>query len=319
VIDTTQALEGETSTITVTATNPANGTTATQSFIVVVGAYAGPADPTINFKPLAQSFTATSTTIQLAGSLALPQSTNPGTLSYSIVDQPEHGTITNFNATTGTLNYVPQPGYSGPVTFTYETTATYSSQTPTTTTSNQATVTLNVTGAVQVIGTDLVVQPAPRTDHGKNKIDVADVPQADGTSNLEVQVNGVIDPLTVPDTSITRIIVFGGKRVKNDITIDPSVTIPATISSGQAIRSRLYGGGGDTREHGWFGYTTLVGGTGPNQLIGLAGHVRFKPTKSTTEAFAGVPKRRTSQLNATPPGGTYYKYHKGHLVPVIKF
>ncbi len=49
----------------------------------------------------------------------------------------------------------------------------------------------------------------------------------------------------------------------------------------------------ETREHGWFGYTTLIGGTGPNQLIGLAGHVKFKPTKSTTVIFAGEPKRRT--------------------------
>jgi cyclophilin family peptidyl-prolyl cis-trans isomerase len=319
LVDTTQALPGETSTITVTATDPTSGTKSSQTFVVVVGAYAGPADPTINFRPLAQSFTATSTDIQLQGSLALPDSTSPGTLSYQIVDQPAHGTISNFNPTTGTLNYTSQPGFSGPVTFTYETLNTNTALSPSPTTSNPATVTLNVTGAVQVIGTDLVITPSPTRGSGKEKIDVADVPQPSGGSNLEVEVNGVVDPLTVPDTSITRIIAFGGKQVKNEITIDPSVTLPATISSGQGFKNRLVGGGGETREHGWFGYTTLVGGNGPNQLIGLAGHVRFRATKSTTEAFAGIPRRRTSQLNPLPPGGTYYTFHKGRLVPVIKF
>jgi hypothetical protein len=60
----------------------------------------------------------------------------------------------------------------------------------------------------------------------------------------------------------------------------------------------------------------LKGGSGPNQLIGRAGHVKFKPTKSTTEIFAGEPRKRTSDLNPVPPGGTFYKYHHGRLVPI---
>ena len=194
--------------------------------------------------------------------------------------------------------------------------------------SNPATVTINVTGAVQQVGTVLVVTPPPHAGHKKNLIDVAQVPQANGIPNLEVEVNGVIDSETFPlstvtstgtTPNITQIIVFGGKGARNTIQIDSSVTVPATISGGQGKKNRNYGGGGETREHGWFGDNVLIGGTGPNQLIGLKGHVRFKPTKSTTEVFVGVPKKRTFDLNPTPPGGTYYVYVKGHLVPVIKF
>ena len=44
VLDTTQALPGENSTITVTATDPTNGTKTSESFVVIVGNYAGPAE-----------------------------------------------------------------------------------------------------------------------------------------------------------------------------------------------------------------------------------------------------------------------------------
>ena len=60
-------------------------------------------------------------------------------------------------------------------------------------------------------------------------------------------------------------------------------------------RNKLTGGSGETREHGWFGHTTLVGGSGPNQLIGRAGHVRFKPTKSTTLSLPVYRKRQRTQ------------------------
>ena len=49
--------QGETSTITVTATDPADHTTVTQSFVVTVGAYGGPTSPTINFRPFANATT----------------------------------------------------------------------------------------------------------------------------------------------------------------------------------------------------------------------------------------------------------------------
>ena len=115
-------------------------------------------------------------------------------------------------------------------------------------------------------------------------------------------VDGIPDTTGISATPITTINVFGGKRARNKIEIDSSVTIPSVISGGQGYRNKLTGGSVETREHGWFGHTTLVGGTGRNQLIGLAGLVKFKPTRSTNLIFAGMPKKRTSDLNPTPPG-----------------
>ena len=56
-IDTTSATAGQTATITVTATDPTDHTTATQSFTVTVGAYNGPTNPAINFVPLTNPVT----------------------------------------------------------------------------------------------------------------------------------------------------------------------------------------------------------------------------------------------------------------------
>ncbi len=53
LLDTSHATAGETATITVTATDPTDGSTVTQSFTVTVGTYAGPTDPAINFAPFA--------------------------------------------------------------------------------------------------------------------------------------------------------------------------------------------------------------------------------------------------------------------------
>ncbi len=103
---------------------------------------------------------------------------------------------------------------------------------------------------------------------------------ASGRASSRSTVNGFAIDVTQPgSTPYDRIIVFGGKRAKNNIIIDPSVNLAATIDGGHGIMNRLTGGGGETREHGWFGHTTLIGGPGPNQLIGLAGHVRFKPSR----------------------------------------
>ncbi len=60
----------------------------------------------------------------------------------------------------------------------------------------------------------------------------------------------------------------------------------------------------------------MIGGTGPNQLIGRAGQVKFKPSKATDLIFAGQPKQRTPGNHPTPPGGTFYVYKKGRLIPV---
>ena len=342
LLDTTQAKAGETSTITVTATDPTDGSHVSQSFTATAGAYAGPSSPAINFRPFANPVTATvasttATTITLSGQSGYPAASTPSTLSYSLVSQPSHGTISNFNATTGTLTYTPSAAFQGTDTFRYQVSATGPQATPATTMSNPATVTITVTpappvntGAVRVVGPPtpdlvLVVTPLPRRGHAKNTINVVQVPGATTSSTpvIEVIVNGQVDlnqpPIFTTDRNGVehplRIVVFGAKA--NDrITIDPSVTVAATLDGGHGGRNVLKGGSSETREHGWFGFNTLIGGTGPNQLIGRAGHVRFKPSKATTLIFAGVPHHRTALLNPTPPGGTFYVFKHGHLIPV---
>ncbi len=325
IIDTTQAIQDEISTIVVTATDTLNGTKTTQTFGVGVGAYAGPTDPTINFKPFANSGVQgvtknTATQVQLGGVSGYPDTSTPGTLTYAILSQPAHGKITNFNSSTGTLTYTPNAGYGGLDSLTYQVTSTGPQTTPATTVSNPGTVTFGIgvanTGAVTQVGPALVISPLPnRNIHVTNKIQVSQIRQSSSSSgfSIVVTVNGVVDNAVTSTGSINQIIAYGGRRVNNRITIEPSVTVPTTLSSGQGRRSRLVGGDAETREHGWFGHSTLVGGPGPNQLIGRAGLVRFKPSKTTTLIFAGEPKRRTSGLNATPPGGTVFRFVHGHI------
>ncbi len=333
ILDASQAAQGQTSTITVTATDTLNGTKYSQSFVVTVGAYAGPTSPPINFKPFANAVSATTklntaTAVTLAGTSGYPNSATPSTLSYALLTQPRHGTITNFNATTGTFTYTPNTGFIGTDTLSYQVTGTGPQQgtaripTSLTMTSNPATVTLQVgpivTGTVALVGPVLFVTPLPRYDKGTNTIEVTQAPNPSGTGSdiIEVTVNGVLDSTQPAISSLNEVVVFGGRRANNDIVVDPSVTIPVTLDGGHGLFNYVTGGSGFSREHGWFGVTTLIGGPGPNKLIGLAGHVRFRPSKSTTVIFAGMPHRRTSLLHPVPPTGTYYKFEHGKLIPI---
>ncbi len=69
---------------------------------------------------------------------------HPGTLSYTIVTQPAHGTVSQFNPATGSLVYTPDPGYYGPDSFQYHVQATGPQSSPATTTSNPASVAITV-------------------------------------------------------------------------------------------------------------------------------------------------------------------------------
>ncbi len=96
-----------------------------------------------NRAPIAQPVTASAFSgspvqIQLKGT---PVSAPTDVLVYTITTQPAHGTITNFNPSTGAATYTPTYPFSGTDTFTYTTTDT--STTPNLT-SNPATVTINV-------------------------------------------------------------------------------------------------------------------------------------------------------------------------------
>jgi hypothetical protein len=76
--------------------------------------------------------------------------TTPPTLTYQILSQPSHGTISNFNSSNGTLTYTPKANYSGHDAFQYEVLSTVPGSTPATTTSVPATVTLTVESAPPV-------------------------------------------------------------------------------------------------------------------------------------------------------------------------
>lgn len=329
LIDTSHAKAGETANITVTATDPTNGTQVTQTFTVTVGAYAGPTDPAVNFAPFANPTAVTtsqgqSTAVTLNGASGYPDKAKPSTLTYSLLSQPRNGTVSNFNPNNGTFTYTPNAGFQGNDTFLYQVKATGPQSTPATTSSNPGTVTITVgpakpvnTGAVRVVGGVLLITPLPHVGHPRNTIDVI---QTTSTSTsptpvIQVFVNGQLDLNQPTVSSLTYIDAFGSKA--NDrITIDPSVTVPSLIDGGHGGRNVLTGGGTETLMHGWFGRNVMIGGTGPNQMVGRAGLVKFKPSSATDLIFAGQPRRRTALLYPTPPGGTFYVYKRGRLIPV---
>jgi cyclophilin family peptidyl-prolyl cis-trans isomerase len=152
IIDTTQAKPGETATITVTAM-AGGGSEAVQSFNVTVGAYAGATSSSfignVNFKPYANTTVSggssnTAQKIQLAGQNTYPDTSVSVPLTYSLVSSPQDGTISDFNASTGTFTYTPNVGFSGTDTFQYRVTATGPNSTAAAATSNPGTVTISV-------------------------------------------------------------------------------------------------------------------------------------------------------------------------------
>ena len=152
-VDTTSARAGETAHITVTATDPQDGSQVTRTFAVTVSAYNGPTQPLINFKPFATDATATTdqdvaTTITVTGQSGFPDTNYPGALSYAIVTQPAHGTISQFDASTGRLVYTPAAGYHGPDSFQYQVTGAGPWSGLPNTVSNPATVSITINAAL---------------------------------------------------------------------------------------------------------------------------------------------------------------------------
>jgi cyclophilin family peptidyl-prolyl cis-trans isomerase len=144
-IDATQAQAGETSTITVTANDPATNTSQVQSFKVTV--VQNPNAPTLPLKlrPLAYSALQnyavnTPQAIQLAGDPANSSTSSGQTLAYAITAQPTHGTMSNFNASNGSLTYTPDPDFQGDDSFQFTVTNSGAGLT-----SKPATVTLTTT------------------------------------------------------------------------------------------------------------------------------------------------------------------------------
>ncbi|GAC1470430.1 MAG: hypothetical protein NVSMB9_15530 [Isosphaeraceae bacterium] len=336
-IDATSAAPGETANITVKATDPSTTSTAQQSFQVTTSADTTVHPPSFTFKPLAtavnqQSIGGAPVNIQLMATNNNPLNKAVVT-TYELVTQPTHGTITNFDPKLGTLVYTPNPGFFGTEAFSYRAVNTGGSPSPLP--SDTSSVTINIlarqsteTNAVRQIGNVLVVTPPPSTLWATNEILVAQTTNALSPANehLTVTINGQTDVAQPLASSIDRIVVYGSKA-NDHIVIDPRVDplIAVTLDGGHGGKNRLQAGRGPTREHGWFGQNTLVGGLGPNELIGKAGHVRFFPSNTTDTIFAGVPHpgyshfrsyHNKSRVTLTPPGGTFYRFTNGKLVPI---
>jgi cyclophilin family peptidyl-prolyl cis-trans isomerase len=275
--------------------------------------------------PIALPVTATAsannpTTIQLNGMSANP-ATSTG-LTFNLTSQPTNGTISNFDATKGTLVYTPKANFEGSDSFQY--TVTDKGTGTTNLTSPPATVSITITqantGAVRLIGRVLVVTPNPRTDGGTNIVTISQLTDTTDATNdkIQVVVNGVIDATQPLTSALDRIVVFGAKA-SDQVTVDPSVpsNIRVTLDGGHGGVNVLQAGAGSTREHGWFGRNTLIGGTGPNQLVGRKGHVIFKPTPTTDEIFAGQSHRSRRQTHRSrPPTGTFFTFATGRVTPV---
>ena len=274
----------------------------------------------VPFRPLTQQATinavpAGSTPIQLFGGNPNSNTTLP--LTYSIVTPPTFGTITALDATTGALTYTPNTNYAGPDAIAYTVTDPNSGLTSFATTI-QINVTNASTGAVRFIANDgsnstttpgvLVVTPNPRTDGGTNTILASVV-----NGQVQVSVNGVADVLSPTTDNVDRLIIYGSKA-SDTITVDDSLTAITTLDGGHGGKNVVTAGGGQTREHGWFGSNTLVQGSSENYQLGRRDRVRFvKGTGTSNVIFAGVPGYFRVHLNQNrqlpvPTTGTYFKF-----------
>ena len=105
------------------------------------------------------------------------------------------------------------------------------------------------------------------------------------TKDVEVFVNG--DSLgSYPPTG--GIVVHGGTKSGDSITIDKGITLPALLFAGGA-NAQIQGGGGPTVEVGDGGNRTqLKGGTGRNVLIAGPGHALLEGTSNEDLIIAGT-------------------------------
>jgi cyclophilin family peptidyl-prolyl cis-trans isomerase len=280
--------------------------------------------------PTAAAVSATShlgnpVTIQLAGSSPI----SGQAINYAITKQPTKGTLSQLNTVTGSVVYTPTPGQLGPDSFQY-TVTTVGPPAPGVV-SQPGTVTVNLvqnpinTNAVRLIGTVLVVTPPPGDFTSNNKNTILVTETAAGV--IQVFVNGQLDIIQPQVTNasglpnVTEIEVFGGKA-SNAITVDPSVdpTIFVTLIGGHGKNhvNALQAGAGPTLEQAWFGRKkSLAGGTGLNDLIASKGHVKFRPTETTDQIFAGMANQFQRIGRRIPPSGTFFRKNKhGKLVPV---
>ena len=199
----------------------------------------------VNLKPIATNgFTAvptgSPTPVQLLGNTANPGSAQ--TLQFVLASSPANGTVSNFDATTGTFTYTPNPGFLGNDTLQFQV-RDVGDPGPSLD-SDLATQTFVVTGAntgaVRLIDGVLVVTPPPKAslqDKSTNTVLVQQV-----GDNVQVLVNGVADINQPLASDLLRIVVFGTKN-SDTISVSPSVTVPTTLDGGHGGDNNVAAGG----------------------------------------------------------------------------
>ncbi len=196
IVDAAQAKPGETATITVRATDAADGTTTSQSFNVAVGPYAGPTNASaignVNFKPdanpvAAPAYDNVAAQVQLSGQSTYPDTSASAPLTYDLISQPSHGTINNFNGLTGTVTYTPDRGYLGADSFQYVAVATGPNTSAAPAISNPATVTLAVSTPPPVVSVQNVAL-AMNKRHMVSQINVTFSGQVNATQAGNAQI-----------------------------------------------------------------------------------------------------------------------------------
>jgi hypothetical protein len=288
----------------------------------------------VNRAPIAQpvtvaASTGTATPVQLKG-----VSGNTGTsanLTYAIATNPAHGTITNFNPTTGALTYTPTSGFTGTDTFTYTTTDTTNSltSTPGKVTINVGTAT-GVTGAVRLIsdGTTLndnilVITPPPNKKRQQDQISVYETtPSGSTTPVIQVMVNGVIDTTQPTASSVTGVVIYGSKT-GTSVLVAPTITVPVSGDTGHGGRN-FYNdaGSADAEIRAWFGHSAVQGGSGTNAIVGQKGHFKVVKSPGTDSVFVSNinPYRRAPHYKVAgfhlekQPLGAFYKFAGKTLV-----
>jgi cyclophilin family peptidyl-prolyl cis-trans isomerase len=310
------------------ATSPANYSL--QNVTVNVGSFA--AAPTLNpvTTPINSSISQT---------VYIPLSaTNPsgGQLSYIVSGSLANGTFTApTNASVGVtpsglVSVIPSPGFTGAIDLVVgvrdQTDRSGTGNIDDASNYNTQNIVINVaaqasTGAVRFIQDssssdtgNLIVTPLPQT--AKNASNTIVVTQNQG--DIQVIINGTTDLNQPAMNDVESIIVYGAKA-KDRITVDPSVTVPVTLSSGTGGSHVLTAGGGPTLEQGWYGTTVEKQGESNNSLFGRAGKVTFVQGSGTNDAtFAGtpIPARGNSRIRHLPPipKGTFYKFVGTKLV-----
>jgi cyclophilin family peptidyl-prolyl cis-trans isomerase len=204
IIDTTQAKPGETATITVTAHDSSDATTASRSFDVTVAPYEGPTNETqvgnVNFKPFASPVSAvayknTPINVQLSGQNTYPDTSAPAALSYMPVSMPKGGTISNFDASTGSFTYTPNANFTGTDSFQYVATANGPNTSARSATSNPATVTIAVADSLPPVVT---IQNVALSQPRKNVV-----------SAIQVTFTGPVNSTQVDAASTYRLTTAG--------------------------------------------------------------------------------------------------------------